>query len=97
MPGDDGAILTLHAGWRADSLFVAAGPSSGGPIHGGSVVIVRGACMDAAVLCGWSSRAGADNPDADDNDAASGEGVGSVVTDRDDRNAHGVPVLVVQS
>ena len=56
VPGDDGATMTLHGGWRADSLFVGAGPTFGGPIHGGTLVRVRGACMDAATSCGWDSR-----------------------------------------
>ena len=32
VPGDDGAVLTLHAGWRADSLQVETGPSADMPV-----------------------------------------------------------------
>ena len=53
VPGDDGAVITLYGGWRADSLLVSAGPPGGGPIHGGTVVRLFGACMDAATACGW--------------------------------------------
>ena len=62
VPGDDGAILVLHGGWRADRLEVDAGPAMGGPIHGGTVVRIHGACMDAVQACVWASAHDASSP-----------------------------------
>ena len=56
--GDDGAPLLVHGGWRTDSLHVAVGPA-GGSIVGGAVVLVRGACMQAASACAWGGAAAA--------------------------------------
>ena len=53
VPGDDGAALTIFGGWRADRLEVDVGPEGGGPIDGGTIVRVHGACMDGAGACVW--------------------------------------------
>ena len=55
--GDDGAVAIVYGGWRADSLHVSVGPP-GGPVRGGTVVLVRGACMHAATACVWGSSSG---------------------------------------
>ena len=53
VPGDDGASIILYGGWRADSLEVDAGPMRSGPVHGGTTVSIRGACLNLVSKCIW--------------------------------------------
>ena len=77
LAGDDGAPIRLVGGWRADALRVAVGPA-GGPVHGGTAVVLRGACMQAVRQCVWG---GGGDPaavelsgDSASGDDASGDG-----------------------